>query len=121
VLADWKGWLLILLLVAAGYVQGVGTHFEKASGLQRLPNLHTYHLLFRGPAWPFFRWGGIIRIACLAAVLFLFGWRAAVLCGVGVFAFSIALWRATRLHALIMLEQISENIPSNQKGPPSSP
>jgi hypothetical protein len=82
-LTDWKGWVLILVLVVAGYVQDVGWHFQHASGLKRLENLKTYHFLFRGAAWPFFRWGGFIRIACIGIILFLFGWRAAVACGVG--------------------------------------
>jgi hypothetical protein len=105
---DWKGWVLLLVLVVTGYVQDVGWHFQHASGLKRLENLKTYHFLFRGAAWPFFRWGGFIRIACIGIILFLFGWRAAVACGVGAIILSlVVLWRVTKGHALIMLEQVT--------------
>lgn len=102
------GWVLILLLVAAGYVQDVGMHFEHVSGLKRLSNLKTYHFLFRGAAWPFFRWGGIIRIACISAVLLLFGWRPAVLSGLGIFALSFAMRGVTKRHAITMFLQIQQ-------------
>jgi hypothetical protein len=118
---DWKRWFLIVVLLVSGYVQDVGMHFEHASGLKRLENLRTYHFLFRGAAWPFFRWGGFIRIACIGIILFLFDWRQAVVCGVGAVALSFALWRVTKGHALTMLEQVTDlnRVPGCTAEPPS--
>lgn len=108
VVTDWKGWLLILLLVAAGYVQDVGMHFEHLSGLKRLDNLKTYHLLFRGVAWPLFRWGGIIRIVCVGVILLLFHWLSGLLSVLAIFVISLALRGVTKRHAYTMFLQIHQ-------------
>jgi hypothetical protein len=83
-------------------------HFERLSGLKRLDNLKTYHFLFRGAAWPFFRWGGIIRIVCVGVTLLLFGWRPAVVSGLAIFVLSLALRGVTKRHAFTMFLQIQQ-------------
>jgi hypothetical protein len=107
VLTDWKGWLLIVLLAATGYVQDVGFHFEKLTGLRRISSFQTYRLIL-GPAYPLFRWGGFIRIAGVGIILWLYGWRTALLSAAGLLIFCIALWRVTRGHARIMLEKVGD-------------
>lgn len=83
-------------------------HFERLSGLKRLDNLKTYHLLFRGAAWPFFRWGGIIRIVCVGAILLLFGLRSAVVSALAIFVLSFALRSVSKRHALTMFLQTTQ-------------
>ncbi len=65
-LADLRWWLIVLLIAVTGYVQDVGSHFERMSGLKRLVNLDTYRALF-GLFWPLFRYGGLARIFALIA------------------------------------------------------
>lgn len=110
-LTDWKGWLLILLLVATGYIQDVGMWIERLSRIKRLDNLTFYHLLFRGVWWLMLRWGGIIRIVCIAAILLLFGWRSAAFSVLGIFVISFALRSVTRRHAQTILAPLQEDKP----------
>lgn len=46
-LNSWVLWFLLATLVVTGYVQDIGTQFERVSGLKRSANLETYHFLFR--------------------------------------------------------------------------
>ena len=103
-LADWRWWLLMLLIAATGYVQDVASHFERMTGLKRLSHLDTYHVLFGRLSWPLFRYGGFIRIVALIAVAILCGWRAAIASLVCALLLCLALWRVTKRNALTMLD-----------------
>src|SRR5579884_3314933 len=98
-LNDWKMWLLVVLLVAIGYVQDVGTHFERASGISRRQNLTLYRQLFGAFAWVTFRWGGILRLLGVAVSFYLYHWTDALLVVIGTFVVSIALWPIANRHA----------------------
>lgn len=101
------------VLGATGYVQDVGTHIERASGIGRRTHLRIYHLLFRGFPWLLFRYGGFLRLAGLTTILFLFGWVSAIASGGVVLVLSLALRSITRRHALIMLQQVKEQLDLN--------
>jgi hypothetical protein len=108
-LADWRWWAMMVLLGLVAYVQAVGFHVERVSGIERLTNLDTYHLLFRGLPWVPFRYGGILQIVGLGAIPFLFGWRAAFVSWISFVTLCLALFSVARGHAVTMLEQVAES------------
>lgn len=104
----WGWWALMALIGLIGYVQDVGTQFERDSGLTKRDNLDTYYMLFRGLPWLLFRWGGLIRLAGLVGILLLAGWQAALLSLLGLFLLSFALRPVSRKHAVTMYKQVME-------------
>ncbi len=104
-LTSWQWWLTIASLGVIGYVQDVGSQFEKASGLKRVSNLEFYHFLFRGLPWIIFRSGGFLRIAILFVIFFWWGWRSAAVSVLALFLMSFGLSLITRRHAQTMLIQ----------------
>jgi len=102
---SWAWWLLIVAILVTGYVQDVGTWFERISGLKRAENLSVYRFLLRGLPWPLFRYGGFLRLALVVAILIFWGWRVVLVSVIGMFLVSFAISRVSRRHAETMLVQ----------------
>lgn len=94
------------LIAATGYVQDVGSHLERMTGLKRLKHFETYYALSGRFFWPFFRYGGFMRIGALITVTILCGWRAGIAALGCSLILCLALWRVTKRRALTMLEVV---------------
>lgn len=109
-LLQWKFWTLSGIFVCTLYVQFVGNQVEKLTGVERVSNLVFYRRLFGGPPWLpwlFFRFGGIIQVACATAMFLLFGWKVGMSVIAAVPVFCLLAWRIARAHATQILAEIA--------------
>lgn len=108
-MSDWRWWTILVILISTAYVQNVGWHIEKLSGVKRAKNLKVYRYLFGGKPWiPWlmFRWGGMIVMATIVLVFVLFGPRRGSLTTIAVIFSPFTFWRIARTHARYMLPDL---------------
>ncbi|MBV9489625.1 MAG: hypothetical protein JO069_07870 [Verrucomicrobia bacterium] len=115
VLIDWRWWTILVVLIVIGYVQDVGSYFDRASGIRRLKNLDFYRSVF-GWFYPLFRWGGLVRILALVGSIFVFGWIAtAILTGIVMLVPPMLLARIALLHTAYLLAYVGTQITSERE------
>ena len=90
---DWYWWLLMVIVLATVYVQGVGFNLEQQSGVPRSEFGRMYVLQ------------GIVRLACWILMLFLSGWVSVIASIVFMFIISILIAGMTREHARLIIKQ----------------
>ena len=93
---DWYWWVLLLVLFASAYVQGVGFNLEQQSGTPRnqFGTMYAY--------------SGVIRPFIWLGMLFLSGWVSVVASIVAMFLFSIFVARIVWEHARLIIQQLIE-------------